>query len=218
MAGMKVYLLSPGERGRYFADILGNDFHLVIYDKTSVDRASPGDVVLVDLADHAGDWKEEMNALRGSLQEGVKILGVLRYEQMRRLAKEDPLDDFLLEGSTGEELKARVRRLLPGEAGAPARDEGLVIDEDRYEVRVDGSPVELTYKEFELLRFLASRPGKVFTREVLLEQVWGYDYFGGSRTVDVHVRRIRAKIEREGHTYIRTVRGVGYIFEPGENA
>ena len=79
---------------------------------------------------------------------------------------------------------------------------------------MSGAPVELTYKEFELLRFLADRPGKVFTREVLLEQVWGYDYFGGSRTVDVHIRRIRSKIEREGHTYIRTVRGVGYIFEP----
>jgi DNA-binding response OmpR family regulator len=79
---------------------------------------------------------------------------------------------------------------------------------------LDGSPVELTYKEFELLRFLASRPGKVFTREVLLRQVWGYDYFGGARTVDVHIRRIRSKIERGGRTYIRTVRGVGYVFEP----
>ncbi|MBC7253359.1 MAG: winged helix-turn-helix transcriptional regulator [Actinobacteria bacterium] len=126
------------------------------------------------------------------------------------------LDDFVLEGSTGEEVLARVRRLMGGKKEA-TREEGLVIDEDRYQVRVDGVPVELTFKEFELLRFLAARPGKVFTREVLLEQVWGYDYFGGTRTVDVHVRRIRSKIEREGRAYIRTVRGVGYTFEPGEN-
>ena len=210
---MKVHLLCSEERGQYFTDILGNDFQLVIYDALSGKRPSPGDLLLTDLADNTGNWKEEMNALRSSLQEGVKILAVLRYEQMRKLAEEDPLDDFVLEGSTGEEVKARVRRLLRGGARAPARESGLEIDEDRYEVRVNGFPVELTYKEFELLRFLASRPGKVFTREVLLEQVWGYDYFGGSRTVDVHVRRIRSKIERGGRTYIRTVRGVGYIFE-----
>lgn len=213
---MKVYLLCPEERRRYFTDVLGNDFHLMIYDTVSGNRPSPGDLLLADLADHAGNWKEEMNALKGSLREGVKVLGVLRYEQMRKLAEEDPLDDFVLEGSTAEEVKARVRRLLRGEASAPARKSGLEIDEERYEVRVNGSPVELTYKEFELLRFLASRPEKVFTREVLLERVWGYDYFGGSRTVDVHVRRIRSKIEREGRTYIRTVRGVGYIFESCE--
>lgn len=213
MAGMKVYLLSPGERGRYFTDVLGDDFHLVIYDKMSVDRPSPGDLLLADLAEHPGDWKREVAALKGSLQEGVKVLGVLRYEQVKKLRAGDPLDDFALDGSTGEELRARIRRMLGAEKPQGGREDGLVIDEDRYEVRVDGSPVELTYKEFELLRFLASRPGKVFTREVLLEQVWGYDYFGGSRTVDVHVRRIRSKIEREGRTYIRTVRGVGYIFE-----
>ncbi len=210
---MGVYLLCGGERARYFADILGDDFQLEMHDMASGCLPSPGDLILADLADHAGNWKEELAALRSTLQEGVKILGVLRYEQMKRLAESGTLDDFVLEGSTGEEVRTRVRRLLGGREAGEARASGLEIDEDRYEVRVDGAPVELTYKEFELLRFLAARPGKVFTREVLLEQVWGYDYFGGSRTVDVHVRRIRSKIEREGRTYIRTVRGVGYIFE-----
>lgn len=74
--------------------------------------------------------------------------------------------------------------------------------------------MDLTYKEYELLRFLASRPGRVFTREALLSQVWGYDYFGGSRTVDVHIRRLRAKIEDASHSFIDTVRGVGYRFRP----
>jgi hypothetical protein len=214
---LKVHLLCGEERSRYFADVLGEDLGLEIHGMSSDFRASPGDVVLFDLAEHPGDWKRDAAALKGSLREGVKVLGVLRYEQVRKLGAGDPLDDFALDGSTGEELRARVRRMLGTERPRDGREGGLVIDEDRYEVRVDGSPVELTYKEFELLRFLASRPGKVFTREVLLEQVWGYDYFGGSRTVDVHVRRIRAKIEREGRTYIRTVRGVGYIFEAAEN-
>ena len=139
-------------------------------------------------------------------------LAVLRYEQIRSLDNRARLDDFVADGGTGEEIRARLRLMSLEEREAAAVGE-LEVDEDRYEVRVGGAIVDLTFKEFELLRFLVSRPGKVFTREVLLEQVWGYDYFGGARTVDVHVRRIRAKIEREGHAYIRTIRGVGYIFE-----
>ena len=87
----------------------------------------------------------------------------------------------------------------------------LVIDLERYTVTVDGEVVDLTYKEYELLRFLATNPGKPFTREALLNQVWGYDYYGGSRTVDVHIRRIRAKIERH-EPFIETLRNVGYRF------
>jgi two-component system alkaline phosphatase synthesis response regulator PhoP len=89
---------------------------------------------------------------------------------------------------------------------------GLVIDFERYEVRIKGELVDLTYKEFELLKFLALNPGKVFTREVLLDKVWGYDYYGGTRTVDVHIRRLRSKIESRGAQYIDTVRNVGYKF------
>ena len=89
---------------------------------------------------------------------------------------------------------------------------GLVIDFERYEVHVKGEPVDLTYKEFELLKFLASHPGKPFTREGLLDKVWGYDYYGGTRTVDVHIRRLRSKIELGGTAYIETVRNVGYKF------
>ena len=88
----------------------------------------------------------------------------------------------------------------------------LVIDFERYEVHVHGEPIDLTYKEFELLKFLATHPGKVFTREALLDKVWGYDYYGGTRTVDVHIRRLRSKIETGGAAYIDTVRNVGYKF------
>ena len=89
---------------------------------------------------------------------------------------------------------------------------GLVINFERYEVHVHGEPVDLTYKEFELLKFLATHPGNVFSREALLDKVWGYDYYGGTRTVDVHIRRLRTKIEAGGESYIETVRNVGYKF------
>ncbi len=89
-----------------------------------------------------------------------------------------------------------------------------MIDLANYKVTVAGQPVELTYKEYELLRFLMSNPAKVFTREQLLNRVWGYDYFGGARTVDVHIRRLRSKIElRPGDAFIDTVRNVGYRFK-----
>ena len=89
---------------------------------------------------------------------------------------------------------------------------GLVIDFERYEVHVNGEPIDLTYKEFELLKFLTLHPGKPFTREALLDKVWGYDYYGGTRTVDVHIRRLRSKIETHGRVYIDTIRNVGYKF------
>ena len=93
----------------------------------------------------------------------------------------------------------------------------ISIDFERYEVHVHGEPIDLTYKEFELLKFLAMHPGKVFTREALLDKVWGYDYYGGTRTVDVHIRRLRSKIETGGAAYIDTVRNVGYKFLGAES-
>jgi DNA-binding response OmpR family regulator len=91
------------------------------------------------------------------------------------------------------------------------RAAGVVIDEANYSAKVHGNPLDLTYKEFELLRFLAAHPSRVYTREQLLSEVWGYDYFGGTRTVDVHVRRLRAKLGDQ-ESLIGTVRNVGYRF------
>jgi DNA-binding response OmpR family regulator len=88
----------------------------------------------------------------------------------------------------------------------------LAIDPDTYAAKLKGRPLDLTYKEFELLKFLAQHPGRVFTRDQLLREVWGYDYFGGTRTVDVHVRRLRAKLGSEYESMIGTVRQVGYKF------
>ena len=87
-----------------------------------------------------------------------------------------------------------------------------MIDEDAYLATVGGQPLDLTYTEFELLKYLVAHPGRVLTREQLLSEVWGYDYYGGARTVDVHIRRLRAKLGPEYDAWISTVRNVGYRF------
>lgn len=99
---------------------------------------------------------------------------------------------------------------MPGEI----RSGELTIDEATYTARLRGRVLDLTFKEFELLKYLAQHPGRVFTRAQLLQEVWGYDYFGGTRTVDVHVRRLRAKLGAEYESLIGTVRNVGYRFVP----
>ena len=88
----------------------------------------------------------------------------------------------------------------------------LVLNLETYQAVIDGEPLDLTYMEYELLKFLAQHPGKVFTRETLLSRVWGYEYYGGARTVDVHIRRLRAKLGEEHANLIQTVRSVGYRF------
>ena len=125
------------------------------------------------------------------------------------------VDDFVLYPLRPGELAARLRRL----AGQPESDSpdllrrgALAIDLASYRVSIDGALVELTYKEYALLRFLATQPDRVFTREALLDKVWGYDFYGGARTVDVHIRRLRSKLEVGGRTFIETVRSVGYRF------
>ncbi|MEV7645123.1 response regulator transcription factor [Streptomyces rubiginosohelvolus] len=126
--------------------------------------------------------------------------------------------DFLLPSAIPAELDARIRLMLSGAtvpAPAPVATEstsGLRIDELSYTARIDNRMLDLTYKEFELLKYLAQFPGRVFTREQLLHEVWGYDYYGGTRTVDVHVRRLRAKLGTDHEQLIGTVRNVGYRF------
>ena len=136
-------------------------------------------------------------------------------EQLTLVGAGIKVDDFVLTPPDPEELQVRMSRALWVRTGADEgnvlRRGGLAIDLERYTVSVDGDTVDLTYKEYELLRFLATNAGKPFTREALLNRVWGYDYYGGSRTVDVHIRRIRAKIERH-EPFIETVRNVGYRF------
>ena len=126
------------------------------------------------------------------------------------------VDDFILYPYENTELALRLNRLLSrsqtARTGKQLTVDGLTIDTDSFEVTVEGRQLSLTFKEFELLRFLAAHPGRVHTREALLNQVWGYEYFGGLRTVDVHIRRIRAKLGVKHENLIQTVHGVGYKF------
>lgn len=130
--------------------------------------------------------------------------------------REDLFDDFCLYPFHPVELEARLKHLFrrTGHADrAEVIEYGpLGMNLETYQAVIDGRPLDLTYMEYELLKFLASHPGTVFTRETLLSRVWGYDYYGGARTVDVHVRRLRSKLGEENAGLIQTVRSVGYSF------
>jgi len=149
------------------------------------------------------------------------VFAVLTEGGLVALTAEWGVDDVLLDSAGPAEVDARLR-LATGKAAAaaasPAGDPGVVrageltIDEGTYTCRLRGRALDLTFKEFELLKYLAQHPGRVFTRAQLLQEVWGYDYYGGTRTVDVHVRRLRAKLGAEHEQLIGTVRHVGYKF------
>jgi DNA-binding response OmpR family regulator len=130
--------------------------------------------------------------------------------------RDDLFDDFCLAPFHPRELEARLKHLFwrSGQGTRPELVEygDLVLNLETYQAGIAGRPLDLTYMEYELLKFLASHPGKVFTRETLLSRVWGYEYYGGARTVDVHVRRLRAKLGEEHAGLIQTVRSVGYRF------
>ena len=153
-------------------------------------------------------------ALRENASATLGVLVLVRGNALDELTMRDELfDDFCLDPFHPRELEARLAHLAAASSG-PSTEiityGPLRINLDTYEAVLDERPLDLTYMEYELLRFLASQPGRVFTREALLNQVWGYEYYGGARTVDVHVRRLRAKLGEENANLIQTVRSVGY--------
>ena len=178
------------------------------------------DLVLIDATT---DLRRAAAACRSlSLNElGRPVCVVMGEGGLAALKLSWGFDEWLLPGVSPAELETRLRLLVDRalvEHGRRAASVGdLVVDEDSYQVRLRGRPLDLTFREFELLKALASAPDRVFTRDLLLQEVWGYDYFGGSRTVDVHVRRLRAKLGPEYESMIATVRGVGYkLVPPGQ--
>jgi DNA-binding response OmpR family regulator len=150
----------------------------------------------------------------------VPLVLILTEGGLTAVSADWGVDDVVLESAGPAELDARIRlvigRLAQEKTGSKIQASGVVIDEASYSAKVHGRPLDLTFKEFELLRFLATHPSRVFTREQLLSEVWGYDYFGGTRTVDVHVRRLRAKLG-DLESLIGTVRNVGYRFNVYED-
>jgi two-component system, OmpR family, alkaline phosphatase synthesis response regulator PhoP len=147
----------------------------------------------------------------------VPLLVLVNGAQLQDLELRDELfDDFCLTPFHPTEFEARLHHLL-WQIGGGARPDvveyaDLLLNLETYQASIAGRPLDLTYMEYELLKFLTQNPGKVFTREMLLSRVWGYEYYGGARTVDVHVRRLRAKLGEEHAGLIQTVRSVGYRF------
>lgn len=192
-------------------------------------RSENPDLVILDVMLPGQDGLSVCRSLRQD--ENTRSIPIImlsaRVEELDRiLGLEMGADDYVTKPFSPRELVARVKARLrrshyETEVKPSTRQRGgrivhgrLVIDQERFMVSVDGIKQDLTPKEFEVLRFLASEPGKVFSRDYLLEQIWGYDYAGDSRTVDVHIRHIRQKLEQipDAPQYIETVRGVGYRF------
>ena len=179
------------------------------------------DLVLIDATRDLSKAQALCRTLRAADGSGA-ILVVMPEAGLAGLQPDWGASDFVLPGAGPAEVEARVRMLAVRTAGGEPDDAirvgQLVVDPVSYQVRLRGRPLDLTYKEFELLRFLAARPGRVSTRGQLLQEVWGYDFFGGTRTVDVHIRRLRAKFGPEYESMIATIRGVGYKLVAAEQA
>jgi DNA-binding response OmpR family regulator len=184
---------------------------------TALLDAGSRDAVLVDARLDLAAAKS-LCRLLASGGDSVPVLAIVNEGGLVAVTSDWRVDEIVLPTAGPAEVDARLRLLTTqGPVGGPGGDGAmrlgeLVIDEVTYMARLRGRPLDLTYKEFELLKYLAQHAGRVFTRAQLLQEVWGYDFFGGTRTVDVHVRRLRAKLGTEHEQMIGTVRNVGYKF------
>ena len=198
--------------------LLGHQVRVVAPELSSLLDGDSGDVVLVD-ARHDLVQARTLCGLLSSTGVASALVAVLSEGGLVALSADWGVDDVLLDTAGPAEVEARLRLASSRTAEVPEDDTriravSVVIDDAAYSAHVNGQPLNLTYKEFELLKYLAQHPGRVFSRAQLLQEIWGYDYFGGTRTVDVHVRRLRAKLGTDYEVLIGTVRNVGYRFVP----
>lgn len=179
------------------------------------DQDAMPDVAVVDAVKDIARGRDACRTLRARA-ERMPIIVLVAQENLDAVGLDWEVSTFLMDPVSIPESLTRIRlalgTIVPS-GGKTVRVGELSIDPDTYQVRVRARPLDLTYKEFQLLFFLAQRPGRVFTRQQLLQEVWGYDFFGGTRTVDVHVRRLRAKLGAEHDSMIVTIRNVGYKLE-----
>jgi DNA-binding response OmpR family regulator len=194
--------------------LLSHSTRLIPAQPDQLITAPDSDLILVDARANLMAAKSLCQRLR-TTGSSVPLLLVITEGGLTAVSPDWGVDDVVLNTAGPAEVDARIRlaagRTPHNEPSPTIRAAGVVIDEASYSAKVHGKPLDLTYKEFELLRFLAAHPSRVFTREQLLSEVWGYDYFGGTRTVDVHVRRLRAKLGDQ-ESLIGTVRNVGSRF------
>ena len=175
------------------------------------------DILLIDATLDPRAAEDATRSLALAWEIGLPpIIVVVDIDGISSFRFEVGADDFLLTDATSAEISARLtmimRRAGHGEEEAVLKVGDLTVNQEIYKVNVRMVPLDQTYKEFELLKFLAQRPGRVCDRDLLLREVWGYDYYGGTRTVDVHIRRIRAKLGSPYEDMVETVRNVGYRF------
>lgn len=181
-------------------------------DLEKTDDAANWSLVLIELADEP--LRRIRTARRLHEDTGVPIMLVVLKDQITLIVDEDlDIADFVVLPTDPQELRARVRR----QASAVSVEEvlryrDLELNTATYQALIGEQPADLTYMEYELLRFFVENPSRVWSREQLLSKVWGYEYYGGARTVDVHVRRLRSKIGEQRSSWITTVRSVGYRF------
>ena len=199
--------------------LLPHELRVAPADITALAGGQAADIVLIDARRDLVHAKGLFRALREAGFE-LPMLAIVAEGGWAAVTADWGADDVILRTAGPGEVDARLRLAVgrrtaadPAPAGE-IRSGDLIIDEASYLVRLRGRTLDLTFKEFELLKFLAQHPARVFTRSQLLQEVWGYDYFGGTRTVDVHVRRLRAKLGAEHELLIGTVRNVGYRFVP----
>ena len=219
MSPLLVYPDPPPPELAQSLDLAGFSWKAVansaIADEQSMDQDWAGAVIVADEEPNDAFAFARFLRKKSKPQQGILIL--LNATQLGQLELRDELfDDFILTPFRHQELEARLKHLFWSQ-GVDSRGEvlthgDLILNLETYQAAVNGRPLDLTYMEYELLKFLVSHPGKVFSRETLLSRVWGYDYFGGARTVDVHVRRLRSKLGEEYAGLIQTIRSVGYSF------
>ena len=199
--------------------LLTHQVRIMPAEPSALVTAPPCDALLVDARRDLAHARALTRIVR-TTGASVPVIAVLTEGGLAGVTADWGVDDVLLDTAGPAEVEVRLR-LAAGRLDSarpqedlPITSGALVIDEASYSARINGRHLDLTYKEFELLKYLAQHPGRVFTRANLLQEVWGYDYFGGTRTVDVHVRRLREKLEEEPAEprFVQTVWGVGYRF------
>jgi DNA-binding response OmpR family regulator len=200
--------------------LLGHAVKVLPAEGSALLEAPEADLLLVDGRQELAGARDLCRLIRTTGTD-VPVLLIVTEGGLSVVNHDWGMDDVVLHTCGPAELEARIKLAIGRlnarrDAADPdahvIRSGEVVVDDATYTAKIGGRSLDLTFKEFELLKFLAQHPGRVFSRQQLLQEVWGYDYFGGTRTVDVHVRRLRAKLGPENETLIGTVRNVGYRF------
>jgi DNA-binding response OmpR family regulator len=187
----------------------------IVSSEEELASSSSADLLLIEAEDELDNSALKDMTQQIKKERNIPIILLVNREMLSDIENDTYIEDFILKPYDFHELQVRINRLLkkynPRKESEECLKSGdIIIDIPRCEVSVAGKAVDLTFTEYELLKLLMSKKGHVFTREVLLNKIWGYNYFGGDRTVDVHITRLRSKIEDPSHSFIETVRNIGY--------